>query len=73
MELGREEEREEGREQGVAWTTEPLRLIIKRISLARFSACGGSHQRYHSTPPPCDPCGAFFFHRTHFPMKEKKG
>ncbi|MBD9154324.1 MAG: hypothetical protein EGP94_04380, partial [Lachnospiraceae bacterium] len=36
---------------------------------AGFSACGGSRKRHSSIPPQCDPCEAFLFYRTHFPMK----
>ena len=46
----------------------PPILIQKRISLVSPSACGGSLLRQNSLPTHGDPRGAFFCHRTHFPM-----
>ena len=45
----------------------------ERILLAGFSACGGSCKRHSSTPPQCDPCGAFLSHRNEVSYEIKKG
>ena len=50
----------------------PPILIQKRISLVSPSACGGSLLRQNSLPTHGDPRGAFFCHRTHFPMTQKR-
>ena len=38
-------------------------FFLKRISLARFSACGGSLLRHVSIPTQCEPRGAFLSYR----------
>ena len=38
---------------------------------AGFSACGGPLQRQNSSPPQCDPRGAFLYHRMHFSVIQK--
>ena len=45
--------------------------MTERSSLASFSACGGSLLRQNSLPTHGDPRGAFFCHRTQFPMTER--
>ena len=49
------------------------RISKQRISQARFSACGGSHQRHSSIPPQCDPPEGFCFIGEELSYKAKKG